>query len=162
MYLRHLGYLLLVLLVRDARHDAFDPGRRHYPHEGVRDGGRLASFITRYHRGDPRSEGFVPLTNKILAALHGRAAQMQESQRFLGFLAPNKHACLSISFIHFFDPINGMHASSTSAVGLRPPFLPSLCSLVRSHPESRGATLPSMDVLSISRDTAEQACVFVH
>ena len=102
---------------------------------------------------------YVPLTNKILAALHGRAAQMQESQRFLGFLAPNKHVCLSISFIHFFHPINGMHASSSSAVGLRPPFLPGLCSLERSHPDPRGATLPSTDVLSISRDTADRYAI---
>ena len=51
LYLEHLEYLLLVLLARDARHDAFGPGRRHYPHESVRDGGRLSSFIAQYYRG---------------------------------------------------------------------------------------------------------------
>ena len=126
-------------------------------------------------------------------ALHGRAAQMQESQRFFGllrvcplvlsrltfflvlsrltflfvlsrltFLVLSRLTFLFVlsrlplSRLNFFDPIDGMHASPTSAVGLRPPFLPSLCSLERSHPEPRGATLPSTDVLSISRDTADR------
>ena len=66
---------------------------------------------------------------------------------------------LTLSRLNLFDPINGMHASSSSAVGLRPPFLPHLCSLVRSHPEPRGATLPSADVLSISRDTADRYAI---
>ena len=52
LYLEHLEYLLLVLLARDA-HDALGPGRRHCPHESVRNRGRLPHFITQYYRGDP-------------------------------------------------------------------------------------------------------------
>ena len=53
LYLEHLEYLLLVLLARDARHDALDHGRRHCPHGSVRDRGRLAVLMAQSYRGDP-------------------------------------------------------------------------------------------------------------
>ena len=52
LYLEHLEYLLLVLLARDARHDALDHGRRHCPPGSGRDRGRLAVLIGLAYRGD--------------------------------------------------------------------------------------------------------------